>query len=682
MNIDDEQHNPSKVDRRSSSSSDSSSSSRSSCSCTSTSRKSFRENSDDSIADPIYKSEDSSNSSEEENAIPSRIDVNRSKKIARKVKNPSNIENKGKKHVAKPEQWQKNLAKRARNSGTSYTSSSSSKKVFEERKLLPPCNDKCKLKCPTKITEDQRNLIFKDYWSLGDLQRQRDFLLSSISEIRPLYRYVRENRTRERSHNNAYYFEINHQKIRVCKTFFKATLSISDRPIRTILQKRTHFTNNIISAECRGKHGKHFKIDEKVKNGVRAHINSIPRIPSHYCRARTSREYIEGGKSLADIHRDYEQMCKDNNQQAANYMMFSRIFNQEFNISFFLPKKDQCEVCVAYSNSNDEEKHGLEEKYQIHLNEAKLARKEKEEDKSAQNTAVAVFDLQAVLPCPSGQASSFYYVSKLSVFNLTVFDLKTKEVQCFVWNEAEAQRGANEIGSCIMRYLNTIQEKIANGENPKEIDVIFFSDNCTGQQKNKFLIAAYMYTLSKCKYIRSITHKFLITGHSQNEGDNAHSVIERQISRAKKSGPVYTPEQYYSLIRCAKKTGTPYKVTEICYDDIYDLKCFVADVGWNSTVKSEEGDNFKLTDVKVLKVEKDHFGKIFYKTSYEHNEFKVLDVLKRKGTRNSSSNFDKIILKKAYKNRVGITEKKKKSLLSLFKNKAIPMSYFPFYNAL
>ncbi|KAJ8926473.1 hypothetical protein NQ314_021159 [Rhamnusium bicolor] len=124
----------------------------------------------------------------------------------------------------------------------------------------------------------------------------------------------------------------------VCKTFFKATLSISDRPIRRVLQKRTHFTN-IITADFRGKHGKHFKIDEKVKNGIRDHIKSIPRVPSHYCRAGTSREYIEGGKSLADIHRDYEQKCKDDNEPAANYMMYSRIFNEEFNISFCIPKK-------------------------------------------------------------------------------------------------------------------------------------------------------------------------------------------------------------------------------------------------------------------------------------------------------------------------------------------------------
>ncbi|KAJ8930294.1 hypothetical protein NQ314_016913 [Rhamnusium bicolor] len=133
--------------------------------------------------------------------------------------------------------------------------------------------------------------------------------------------------------------------------------------------------------DFRGKHGKHFKIDEKVKNGVRDHIKSISRVPSHYCRSGASREYIEGGKSLADIHRDYEQKCKDDNEPAANYMMYSRIFNEEFNISFYIPKRDQCDVCIEYSNSKDEEKVNLKSNYDLHLNEAKLARMEKEKDK-------------------------------------------------------------------------------------------------------------------------------------------------------------------------------------------------------------------------------------------------------------------------------------------------------------
>lgn len=43
----------------------------------------------------------------------------------------------------------------------------------------------------------------------------------------------------------------------------------------------------------------------------------------------------------------------------------------------------------------------------------------------------------------------------------------------------------------------------------------------------------YLYAVQKFK-IKSTTHKFLITGYTQNEGDNVHSVIEKAIKRALK----------------------------------------------------------------------------------------------------------------------------------------------------
>ena len=63
----------------------------------------------------------------------------------------------------------------------------------------------------------------------------------------------------------------------------------------------------------------------------------------------------------------------------------------------------------------------------------------------------------------------------------------------------------------------------------------------------------YLWAVSSLPKIKSITHKFLIAGHTQNEGDNIHSVIEKAIKRNLKSGPIYEPYQYVSIIRAAKK---------------------------------------------------------------------------------------------------------------------------------
>ncbi|KAJ8967471.1 hypothetical protein NQ314_002785 [Rhamnusium bicolor] len=199
-----------------------------------------------------------------------------------------------------------------------------------------------------------------------------------MESIKPKYQYKRENSNR--MSNNAFYFHFGENKIRVCKTYFKGTLAITDRPIRTVLHKKQQAISRMISTDFRGKHNNHCKTDEVIKEGVRQHINSIPRIESHYCRKDTKREYIEGGKTVAEIHRDYIQKCSESNLPHANYLMYFRIFN-DFNISFFQPKKDLCEDCVFYTNASEEEKEKRKEKYEKHLVEKDLARQEKDKDK-------------------------------------------------------------------------------------------------------------------------------------------------------------------------------------------------------------------------------------------------------------------------------------------------------------
>jgi hypothetical protein len=101
--------------------------------------------------------------------------------------------------------------------------------------------------------------------------------------------------------------------------------------------------------------------------------------------------------------------------------------NEEYNLGFFSPKKDQCELCIAFQNAEGEEKEALRMKFQNHRKKKQLSRQEKEADKTRVNKSVivAVYDLQAVLPTPRGDVSVFYYKSKLNNYNFTISELKT-----------------------------------------------------------------------------------------------------------------------------------------------------------------------------------------------------------------------------------------------------------------
>ena len=79
-----------------------------------------------------------------------------------------------------------------------------------------------------------------------------------------------------------------------------------------------------------------------------------------------------------------------------------------------------------------------------------------------------------------------------------------------------------------------------------------------------------MYAIQKYD-IDYIFHKFIIKRYTKNEGDSAHSLIERQVKRLLRSGPIYIPETFVTAIRSARRTGKPFHVNELSYNDFYNV---------------------------------------------------------------------------------------------------------------
>lgn len=190
------------------------------------------------------------------------------------------------------------------------------------------------------------------------------------------------------------------------------------------------------------------------------------------------------------------------------------------------------------------------------------------------------------------------------------------------------------------------------------------------------MIALYLYAVEHLE-IQSITHKYLIRGHTQNEGDAIHSIIEKSVTRAKKSGPIYVPDQYVSLIRNAKKRGNPLQVKELSFEDFYDLKA-LHDVISPKLAKNTNGDAFKLQEVKVLQFQKGN-EIFFYKTSYKQIEWNEVQF---KGRKSKSPSSVKISLKPAYSAKIALSDNKLRDLNNLCEDNLIPRFYKAFYDSL
>jgi len=99
--------------------------------------------------------------------------------------------------------------------------------------------------------------------------------------------------------------------------------------------------------------------------------------------------------------------------------MYRRVFNEEFNLSFHVPKKDQCNLCTKYYTADHDgvltEK--MKDEFNLHQQRKIRAREEKAKDKELakgdNKIHACTFDLQSVLYTPCSLVSVMYYMRKL-----------------------------------------------------------------------------------------------------------------------------------------------------------------------------------------------------------------------------------------------------------------------------
>lgn len=176
--------------------------------------------------------------------------------------------------------------------------------------------------------------------------------------------------------------------------------------------------------------------------------------------------------------------------------------------------------------------------------------------------------------------------------------------------------------------------------------------------------------------IQSITHKYLVKGHTQNEGDNVHSIIEKEIKRNKKSGPIYSPIQYITLIKSSRKHGKPFTVKELTYDFFVDVKNLQEKWAYNFN-EDEHKNTLSWNNVKVLKFCKENCFSFCYKTSYSQSEFTMVNM---RNKRKKMMPAEEITTTKAFTKRLELSENKKKDLRDLVTKNLIPNYYAEFFN--
>lgn len=574
----------------------------------------------------------------------------------------------GKKRLKHKNNWTVVQRKKLKNEGKAYENYKG--KQITEKSLGETCGITCRYKCTENIDANHREKIFTKFWGLGDRKKHWEFVIKYSKKV-PKGRKTTENIKHKRENTFIYYLPNSEKEPkRVCRKMFLSTISSGERIVTTAWKK---YDGEIaVADDNRGKYEhKPRVIDDMMVQSVKDHVNSIDRVESHYTRKDTKKLYLNNIISTAQMFRLYTEWCEwypDKYTNKANKRQYRDIVNANFNIAFHLPKKDRCDICHVFDNNefpNEEEKQRFLE-HQEHKKKARaLKNSDKVDGSKDEKLVVATFDFQKVLQTPHGEVSTFYYKRKLNAFNFTIYDINKKAATCYMWNEVIAKKGANEVSSCLYAFIKENAEK--------GVDKFrFWSDNCAGQNRNRIVFALYL--LAAKEYGVSIIHRFMEKGHTQNEGDSVHAMIERASERKF----IYVPDEWNVLVRWSKTEGEPYAVKEMNKDDFFDFKGLLDNKNWTKDLTNQV---MRWNQIREVKVNANAYDRIEYK--YDLGEEPKTLVVLRTGKRNNQRNQRHFELNEAYRDGcISIPYEKYKDLNSMCKSLAIPRKYHSFYKNL
>ena len=200
-----------------------------------------------------------------------------------------------------------------------------------------------------------------------------------------------------------------------------------------------------------------------------------------------------------------------------------------------------------------------------------------------------------------------------------------------------------------------------------------FSDDCAGQNRNRFV--AFALNFARAHFdLKTINHTLLEKGHTETENDSVHATIERKARNIE----IYSPQQWFAVVRSARSSKKPYIVCEMTSGDFINFKEMSSKV--RNLNMNDSGNKISWSKVRQVVSKADDPSALYIKTSY-NGQPQRLDLIRRKRTSGGADDAANVKLLHRM-SKPGISELKKHDLMTLCSSGQIPVGYREFYEAL
>ncbi|KAH9635147.1 hypothetical protein HF086_009487 [Spodoptera exigua] len=265
------------------------------------------------------------------------------------------------KGFAQPKKWNKNTTKLKRMLGEEYVGYRRDRKVTGQEKFQvlhdvqrparsigSRCTSlfcsKSKLRGCSSLSDIERENIFGKFWKSMTWEQRKQYVVSHVSVCEKKQIKVKSNS--RRSGSKQYFLSTSEGRTQVCLKTFLNTLGLKESTIRCWVDRSEH---GIAETTPRPNDNNDERVIKKEDmTFLKQFFASLPKMPSHYCRASTSKQYLEPiVENKNCLFRLYIQECEKESKSPLSRWTMCRVFD-ELNLSLFSPKKDQCDTCCSY----------------------------------------------------------------------------------------------------------------------------------------------------------------------------------------------------------------------------------------------------------------------------------------------------------------------------------------------
>lgn len=198
-------------------------------------------------------------------------------------------------------------------------------------------------------------------------------------------------------------------------------------------------------------------------------------------------------------------------------------------------------------------------------------------------------DFMQNLTLPHMPSNPVFYSRQLWYHVFGIHDLATDEATMYTYYESIAKKGANDVTSILLHYINT-HDMCRN--------LLLISDGCPGQNKNYTMLHFLYYLVHGIKLFDKIEYIFPVRGHSYLPNDQDFSLVEKKKRKVER---IEVPEEWDKLILNSREKPSPFKVVNVKPSMIFDIKKATDKYFLNSAKPA-----IKIKNVRKFKIEKNH----------------------------------------------------------------------------